>query len=412
MSTLEPTNFHIDDARAVLAAAGVPVLAAGSQETGVLITSDPSLADSVLVVPVVKGLEGLPAAMPANDERRAEWVRLIASSRKALTAAGWERECETPRYGRFSAYTPAVRLARMALMAADIRPIPPGSQFGEGVKVAPADGDHRMVRVTVAVGRYRHQPFPGDRSAEGQAWYERMRAVFWALTEAGWSPFHGGATFRVPDGVSIPERPVSVLGCDPGADAFVQRVAGILRQHGHLPCAAGQGPAGTVWGFTVIAPMLAADHVRVTYDHNGPGPVDVSAPRAPQARRKFFATLEAYERDLRSAGLTVADQGRDRTSVWVPRPDRDVRARILLAERTGFLWFPELAEIYRHETRWTEEQPWRPQLVYSGESVKRTVEVVLRKGWSTATAAGQAIYLESPRDSDFAPFSRYVPVES
>lgn len=99
------TMHHVRSPEAALAAAGITVIDdAMTSLTGVAIypVHDPD-GPAVRIVPVVHGQERRPGDRPEFNEQRAEWGRLLASARKALVAAGWERRGEGPRGGEFRA---------------------------------------------------------------------------------------------------------------------------------------------------------------------------------------------------------------------------------------------------------------------------------------------------------------------
>lgn len=413
MSTSTLTEFHITDAIAVLAETGLSYVDPGTVGTGYRVRS--AKFSDVIVVPVVNGQEEAPPPVPWENDRRTEWGRIRTTAREALLAAGWEPRGETSTGVEFLAHTPVVRMARAVLSAAGIPLLPRGYPDGRGAHVHPTDGKHRHVRIVVHAGGHRHKPY--EHRAEGaEEWRALMQQCLDVMNAAGWAAanmvLHAEAQFSAPDDVDVPERPAAVvLGCDPEADEFVQHVAKILRERGYRPLAAVRGQAEKVWGFSVLAPPLAADHVMVTWDHNQPGPATAVAPHNPEERRKFFHVLGAMERTLTRRGLTISTTERGRTVVWVQRPERSIRARIVLADDSGFAWLPELAPRYRHETRWTMDEPWAPQLDYPAESMLRTLESGLRKGRTTAESEDRVIYVTSTEQDDFAPFSRYVPLE-
>ncbi|MFE1289718.1 hypothetical protein [Streptomyces sp. NPDC058751] len=420
MPTSTPTAIHlVRDAEAVLTAAGLPVIDnAMTSLTGVTVYPAKYRADAVRVVPVVHGQERRPGDRPEFNEQRAEWGRLITTARDALVAAGWERRGEGPMGGEFIAHTPVVRMARTVLSAAGIPLLPQGYPDGRGVHVHPTDGKHRSARIVVHAGGHRCKPYkPQEKGAE--EWRALMRQCLDVMDAAGWTldhtVIHDDAQFSAPHDVFVPERPAVpvVLGCDPEADEFVQHVAKILRERGYVPSAALQGQQEKAWGFSVLAPTLASDHVMVTYAHNQPGPADVVAPRNPEERRQFFAVLGAFERTLTRHGLTITNTERGRTVVWVQRPERSIRARIVLADDSGFAWLPELAKSYQVETRASLTEEWQQQGSEEQEQLLWAVEYLLRKGLATAEAEGGTIYVTAtgePLTADFWPYSRYVPL--
>ncbi|MFF4276213.1 hypothetical protein [Streptomyces sp. NPDC001536] len=420
MSTSTPTVNHlVRDAEAALAAAGLTVIDdAMTSLTGVTVYPGKYRTGVVRVVPVVHGQERRPSERPEVNEQRGEWDRLTVAARNALVAAGWERSGEGPMGGEFIAHTPVVRMARTVLSAAGIPLLPRGYPDGRGAHVHPTDGKHRNARIVVHAGGHRHKPC--EPQAEGaEEWRALMRQCLDVMDAAGWTithtVIHDDAQFSVPHDVFVPERPATpvALGCAPEADEFVQHVAKILRERGYLPRAAVRDQAAKVWGFAVSAPSLASDHVMVTYDHNQPGPANVVAPHNPEERRKFFAMLKAFERTLTDNGLTISNTERGRTVVWVQRPERSIRARIVLADDSGFAWLPELAKAYRLETRPSLSEEWQPQGSEAQEQLLWAVEYLVRKGLATAEAEGRTIYVTAtgePLTSDFWPYSRYVPL--
>ncbi|MYX26833.1 hypothetical protein GTY75_09150 [Streptomyces sp. SID8381] len=423
MSTSTPPAIHhVRDAEAALAAAGITVIDdAMTSLTGVTVYPAKHRHDVVRVVPVVLGQERRPGGRPEFNERRAEWGRLMTAARDALVAAGWERWGEGPMGGEFIAHTPVVRMARTVLAAAGIPLLPKGYPDGRGAHVHPADGKHRHVRIVVHAGGHRHKPY--DWYAEGaEEWRALMRQCLDAMDAAGWTAanmvLHAEAQFSAPADIDVPERPAVpvVLGCDPEADEFVQHVAEILRERGYRPLAAAQDQAEKVWGFNVSAPTLAADHVMVTWDHNQPRPATAVAPHNPEERRKFFRVLAAMERTLTRRGLTIVNTEPDPEVLWVRRPPRSARARIVVAEGgSGFSWLPELATMYRVETRATLTEEWQPQEGAEEQGqVLWAVEYLLRKGLATAEAEGRTIYVTAtgePLTADFWPYCRYVPLD-
>ncbi|WNZ14892.1 hypothetical protein [Streptomyces sp. 11x1] len=418
MSMSAPTTSHIRDAEAVLSAAGLTVIDdAMTSLTGVIVYPAKYAMDAVRVVPVVHGQERRPDDRPGFYEQRVEWGRLMAAARDALVAAGWERHGQGPTGGEFVAHTPAVRMARTVLAAAGIPLLPRGYPDGRGVHVHPADGKHRNARIVVHAGGHRHKPY--DPKAEGAGEWralagkclEVMEASGWTLTH---TYIHDEAEFSAHPDVFVPERPAIpvVLGCDPEADEFVQHVAKILRERGYIPRAAVQGRAEKVWGFAVSAPTLASDHVMVTYDHNQPGPAGVVAPRKPEERRTFFGVLAAIERTLTRHGLTITSTERGRTTVWVQRPERSLRARIVLADDSGFAWVPELAATYRAECRTALDEEWEEGPRETQDQVLWAVEFLLRRGLATAEAEGRTIYVSATGEPEhMARYSRYTPLD-
>lgn len=421
MSTSTPTAIHlVRDTEAALAAAGITVIDdAMTSLTGVTVYPSKYRHNAVRVVPVVHGQEGRPGERPEFNEQRAEWGRLMTSARNALVAAGWETAGEGSMGGEFIAHTPVVRMARTVLAAAGIPLLPRGYPDGHGAHVHPTDGKHRHVRIVVHAGGHRHKPY--EHRAEGaEEWRALMRQCLDVMDAAGWAPanmvIHAEAQFSAPDDVEIPERPAVpvALGCDPEADEFVQHVAEILRERGYLPSAAVRGDAEKAWGFEVSAPTLASDHVMVTWDHNQPRPAGVVAPHDPKERRKFFAVLDAIERTLIRRGLTITNTERGRTVVWVQRPERSIRARIVLADGGGFAWVPELTEMYRVETRSSLTEEWQQQGTEEQRQLLEAVEYLVRKGLATAESEGRTIYVTAtgePLTADFWPYSRYVPLD-
>jgi hypothetical protein len=421
MSTSIPiANHHVLDAEAALAAAGITVINdTMTSLTGVTVYPAKYRDGVVRVVPVVLGQERRPNDRPEFNEQRTKWGRLMTAVRHALVAAGWERSGEGPTGAEFIAHTPVVRMARVVLSAAGIRLLPRGYPDGRGAHVHPTDGKHRHARIVVHAGGHRHKPY--EPEAEGaEEWRTLMRQCLDAMDAAGWTithtVIHDDAQFSAPHDVFVPEQPTIpvVLGCDPEADEFVQHVAKILRERGYLPRAAARGQAEKVWGFAVLAPSLASDHVMVTYDHNQPGPANVIAPRNPEERRTFFAMLDAFERTLTRHGLTISSTEPGRTVVWVQRPERSIRARIILADESGFAWLPELAKAYRLETRPSLTEEWQPQGPEEQGQLLWAIEYLLRKGLATAEAEGRTIYVTAtgdPLTADFWPYSRYVPLD-
>ncbi|MFG3132922.1 hypothetical protein ACGFZU_35140 [Streptomyces tendae] len=420
MTTTAPATVdHIRDARTVLRAAGITVLdQAMPSLTGVRLSVSTINPNAVRVVPVVLGQERYPGERPEFNEQRAEWGRLRTATREAMVAAGWERRGEGPMGLDFLAHTPAVRLARAALSAAGIPLLPLGYPDGRGAHVHPTDGDHRSVRIVVHAGGHRHKPY--EPNAEGAAeWRALMGQCLDVMDAAGWTIthtcVHDWAKFRAPDSVDIPARPAVpvVLGCAPEADEFVQHVAKILRERGYVPRAAVRALPEKRWGFEVFTATLASDHVMVTYDHNQPGPAAVAAPHDPAERRQFFGVLDAMERTLTRHGLTISNTERDRRVVWVQRPERSIRARIVLADDSGFAWLPELADVYRVETRPSLTEEWQQQSTESKSRLVKGVEYLLRRGLATAEAEGRTVYVTATDAlcADFWPYSRYVPLD-
>lgn len=91
-------------AASVLAAAGLTILDADSDGTGLRIRPAEPLSDHphvTLVAPVVNGREGYPP-YPQHTDRRSTWAQLMKAARNALTAAGWERIWEEDTGGEFS----------------------------------------------------------------------------------------------------------------------------------------------------------------------------------------------------------------------------------------------------------------------------------------------------------------------
>ncbi|MFF9192576.1 hypothetical protein [Streptomyces rochei] len=420
MTTTTPAVDHIRDAETVLRAAGITVLDETMKSlTGVRVYVSPINPNAVRVVPVVLGQERYPGERPEFNEQRAEWGRLRTATREAMVAAGWERWGEGPAGLDFLAHTPAVRLARAALSTAGIPLLPMGYPDGRGAHVHPTDGDHRSVRIVVHAGGHRYKPI--EWGAEGAAeWRALMGQCLDVMGAAGWTithtVIHDSADFRAPDSADIPERPAVpvVLGCDPEADEFVQHVAKILRERGYTPWAAVRHMPEKRWGFVVLSPTLASDHVAVVYDHNKARPADVVAPRDPAERRKFFGVLDAMERTLTRHGLTISNTERGRTVVWVQRPERSIRARIVLADDSGFAWLPELAEMYRVETRPSLTEEWQQQGTEEKSQLVDAVEYLLRKGLAAAEADGRTVYVTATGDplfADFWPYCRYVPLD-
>ncbi|MFE0056089.1 hypothetical protein [Streptomyces sp. NPDC059003] len=412
MPTSALTDFHIRDAATALRAASLPVLDKTSTGDGVRVCRARHFADRVRVVPVINGNERLPRAIHQLNDVRAEWVRLMAAARKALNAAGWESRGETELGGEFLAHTPAVRRARQVLHAAQVPLLPKGMQDGQGALVFAADGDPRSVRIIVHAAGHRHQPYPGQRENAAQ-WRALMTRCIAAMEKAGWlrehSPLHDAAPFQAPHDLDLPELPAPALGCDPEADDFVHQVAGLLRHGGYAPLAAASGE-DTAWGFCVTASPLEPDHVMVIHSHNRQAPLH--APYEPRDLPVVQAVLNAYEHTLSTSGLTVANDDPQRTVVWVRRPERSTRARIVLADDCGFAWVPELADTYRLETRLHPDQPWAPQGQQSRNRALRDIETLLRRGLATAEAEGLTLYVTATERTDFAPYSRYVPLNA
>ena len=152
---------------------------------------------------------------------------------------------------------------------------------------------------------------------------------------------------------------------------------------------------------------MTADHVAVSYDSNRMRSFS-SRPYEPSERAGFFAVLAEMREELTRNGLTVVEKVRNDEMVWVQRPPASTRARIVLADDSGFAWLPEMADEYQQETRWSLEEPWAPQLRYGRDGVLRGLEFVLRRGIATAEAEGRTIYVAGA-PSDFAPYSRFVP---
>jgi hypothetical protein len=310
-------------------------------------------------------------------------------------------------------------MARAVLSAAGIPLLPRGYPDGRGAHVHPTDGEHRNVRIVVHASGHRHMP--SDRHAEGaDEWRGLMLQCLDAMDAAGWTLVHGivhgDVQFSAPGDVDVPERPAATiaLGCDPEADEFVQHVAKILRERGYLPRAAIRDQAEKTWGFAVFTSTLAADHVMVTWDHNQPGPAGVVAPHDPEERRKFFGVLDAMERTLTRRGLTITNTERNRTVVWVQRPERSIRARIVLADGSGFAWLPDLAHMYRVETRPSLTEEWQEQATVERSELLEAVEYLLRKGLATGEAEGRTVYVTAtgePLAADFWPYCRYVPLD-
>ncbi|WP_329317204.1 hypothetical protein OG723_44410 (plasmid) [Streptomyces sp. NBC_01278] len=415
-SPYSATDFHISDATAVLTAAGLTVLDPGSKGTGVVLHPVENFTDAVEVRPVVNGLENCPMGAGDFNERRAEWVCIMAAARTALTETGWERWGETPRYGRFLAHTPLVRTARTVLAAAGVPLLPRGYQDGRGAFVHPADGKPRTVRIVVHAGGFRYKPGPDrvERESEGaQQWRDLMRECFDVMHVAGWqlehAVIHDSASFHAPARVDVPERPTIVLGCDPEEDEHVQAVARILRERGYPSLAAAkQQTEGTAWGFTVLSTAYSSD-VMVTYDHNRPAPM--GAPYRREELGKVRAMLAAYKRTLSRHGMTFGNEDPEHVVLWVKRPASSGRARIVLADNSGFAWLPELAARYRYETRPTADAEWEVQGEYPKDKVLSHLELALRKGWTTAEAEGRTIYTTITEPSDWWPYGRYVPLD-
>ncbi|MFI8265354.1 hypothetical protein [Streptomyces sp. NPDC085665] len=411
------TDFHISDAAAVLASAGISVLELGAKGTGVVLHPVPGFTDQVEVRPVVNGLENCPMGGSYFNDRRAEWVRIMAAARTALTETGWERRGETLTYGRFLAHTPLVRTARTVLAAAGVPLLPTGYRDGRGAFVHPADGKPRTVRIVVHAGGFRYKPGPDrtDWESEGaQQWRELMRECLDVMDAGGWrlehAVIHDDAPFRAPARVNVPERPAIVLGCDPEEDKHVQAVARILRERGYPPLAAAkQHTDGTAWGFTALSSAYAPDVVMVTYGHNRPAPM--GAPYRREELGKVRSMLAAYKRTLARHGMTFGNENPDNVVLWVKRPPSNSRARIVLADGPGFAWLPELADRYRHETRPSADVEWEVQAEYSQDKVLSVLELSLRKGWTTAEAEGRTIYTTITEPSDWWQYGRYVPFD-
>lgn len=410
------TDFHISDAAEVLTSAGLAVLEPGAARTGVILRPAPNRTDVVEVHPVVNGLENCPTGTGNFNDRRVEWVRIMAAARTALTDSGWERRGETMTYGRFLAHTPLVRTARTVLAAAGVPLLPAGYRDGRGAFVHPADGKPRTVRIVVHAGGFRYKPGP-DRaereSAGAQQWRDLMHECLEAMDTAGWRPehtvIHDAASFRATARVDVPERPAIVLGCDPEEDEHVQAVARILRERGYTPLAAArQQTEETAWGFTVLSTSFASD-VMVTYDHNRPAPM--GAPFRREELGPVRSMLAAYKRTLSPHGMTFGNEDQENVVLWVKRPPSSGRARIVLADGPGFAWLPELASRYRHETRPSVDVPWEVQMEYPQQKVLNVLELALRKGWTTAGAEGRTIYTTFTEPSDWWPYGRYVPLD-
>ncbi|MGI5133831.1 hypothetical protein [Streptomyces sp. CA-106110] len=416
------THLDVRDATTVLAAADLTVLTPDTPNiTGVRIRpAHHHTGDArIIVVPVVDGQEQLPPAHPAHNDRRATWTHLMAATRLALTAAGWEGRGETPTGGEFLAHTPAVRMARAVLTAAGIPLLPTGASSGAGALVHPVDGDQYQVRIAAWAAGHRHTPlYPADESPEAEAWRTLMRQVLAAMAAANWHDTTRGAIYDcaqhvVPDDTTLlPERPTPVLGCDPEEDATVHQIARLLRAEGFMPLAAFARLDGPAWGFGVSSTPAAPDHVMVTYDHRGLAPV--SARFQGHDVPKVHAMLAAYEATLNRHGMTCANTDADGTVLWVNRPTpRSARARIHVADTTGFAWLPDLTATYQHETRRTDDQPWEPQATVTQKSMLSVLEHGLRRGWLTADVEDRTIYatLTDPYD-EFARYSRYVPSDT
>jgi hypothetical protein len=296
-------------------------------------------------------------------------------------------------------------MARAALTAANVPLLPTGADSGAGVFVHPVDGDQYQVRIAAWAGGHHHKPHPGDTSQDGAAWLALMHQVLNAMAAVDWHQtsgvIHDCAQYVVPADANLPERPTPVLGCDPEEDDFVHQVARILRAQGYMPLAAFNRLEGPAWGFQVSSASLASDHRR-------PAPAD--APYRPEELPKVHAMLAAYRRTLSREGMTCADTDDDRTTLWVRRPARSTRARIVLADDTGFAWLPDLAATYRRETRLSTDEPWQPQGEASQDSMLWTVERGLRRGWATAEADDGTLYVTlTDPCTEFAAYSRYVP---
>ncbi|MGW2939876.1 hypothetical protein ACWDA7_51430 [Streptomyces sp. NPDC001156] len=414
------SRLDVRDATTVLAAADLTVLTPDTPGTGIRLrpTHHHTDAARIIVVPVVDGQEQFPPAHPQHNDRRATWTHLMAAAREALTAAGWEPRGETATGGSFLAHTPAVRMARAVLTAADIPLLPTGAQSGAGALVHPVDGDQHQVRITAWAGGHHHKPHPGDQTQDGAAWYTLMHQVLAAMAAADWHQTNGViydcAQYLVPDATTLPERPTPVLGCDPEEDDFVHQVARLLRAAGFMPLSAFTRLEGPAWGFHAGSASLASDHVMVTYDSRQLAPV--SARYRSHQLPTVHAMLAAYEDTLTRHGMTCAahDPDDNGTVLWVNRPaPRSARARIHLADTTGFAWLPELTDTYRLETRQADDQPWQPQSTVTQKAMLAALEHGLRRGWTTADVDGRTIYvtLTDPLD-EFARYSRYVPSDT
>uniref|UniRef100_UPI003F499962 hypothetical protein n=1 Tax=Streptomyces sp. CA-136453 TaxID=3240050 RepID=UPI003F499962 len=418
MNTSHELNApNITDTATVLELEGLTVLRhdSGPDEPGVRLYLVEGLCDRVEVRPVVDGLEKCPMGGGDFNERRSQWVQIMATVRNVLVAYGWERHGETLLGGQFLTHTPVVREARVALANAEIALLPTGALDGRGALVHPVDGDPGSVRVVVHAGGFRYKPGPWTmewESAGAREWRALMHECLDVMDAAGWTLAHttiyDDAQFRLPHDADTAVRDAPVLGCDPEADDFVQSVARVLRAAGHVPMAAARrDPESLAWGFTVIAPDTATDHVAVSYDSTRMRSFS-SRPYEPAERAGFFAVLAGMREELTRNGLTVVE-AENAEMVWVRRPPASTRARIVLADESGFAWLPEVADEYQQETRWSLAEPWAPQLRYDRDHVLCTVESMLRKGVVTAEAEGQTIYLSATVASDFAPYSRYVP---
>ncbi|MGW9032726.1 hypothetical protein ACWGQ5_54150 [Streptomyces sp. NPDC055722] len=415
------SRLDVRDATTVLAAADLTVLTPDTPGTGIRLRPANSTTDAarIIVVPVVDGQEQFPPAHPQHNDRRATWTHLMAAAREALTAAGWEPRGETATGGSFLAHTPAVRMARAVLTAAGIPLLPTGASSGAGALVHPVDGDQYQVRIAVWAAGHRHKPsYPGDTSQEAEAWYALMRQALAAMDTSGWGrtgSAYDCVQYVVPDDTTrLPERPTPVLGCDPEEDATVHEIARLLRAEGFMPLSAFTGLDGPAWGFEVSSHPAASHLVMVTYDSRQLAPV--SARYRSHQLPTVHAMLAAYEDTLTRHGMTCAahDPDDNGTVLWVNRPTpRSARARIHLADTTGFAWLPELTDTYRLETRRTDDQPWQPQSTVTQKAMLAALEHGLRRGWTTADVDGRTIYvtLTDPLD-EFARYSRYVPTDT
>ncbi|MGI5143782.1 MULTISPECIES: hypothetical protein [unclassified Streptomyces] len=150
-----------------------------------------------------------------------------------------------------------------------------------------------------------------------------MHQVLNAMAAADWHQtsgvIHDCAQYAAPDGVTLPERPTPVLGCDPEEDGFVHQIARILRTHGYMPLAAFTALEGPAWGFHASSASLASDHVMVTYCHQRPALVD--APYHQDELPKVYAMLAVFQRALSHEGMTFTTTD-DPTTLWVRRPAR------------------------------------------------------------------------------------------
>ncbi|RNG32161.1 hypothetical protein EEJ42_08240 [Streptomyces botrytidirepellens] len=400
----------------MLAAAGLTVLdpdtgpGAPNAGSGVRLRQVACFADRLFVVPFVGRLEEHPVS---HDERHDENIRIRKAASHALTAAGWEACGQNLTGVEFIAHTPAVRMARAVLSAAGIPLLAKDAHSGAGVFVHPVDGDQQQVRIVAWTMGLKHKPYPDSHPRESaEAWVALMHQVLDAMALAGWAHtsgvIHDCAQFRVPDQTAVPVRPMPVLGCDPEADDFVQRVARVLREGGYMPLAAFHGLAGPAWGFQVSAPTLASGHVRVVYSHRRPAPV--SAPYMLEERAKVRAMLTVYRQLLSADGMTFAD-AEDHTDLWVNRPERSTRARIVLAEESGFQWLPELADTYQFQIRESPDEPWQTQGTVPQAHMLRIVEHGLRRAEGSAESEAGVIYFTrtTPGEGE-APYSRYLPV--